>query len=189
MPTQHPELTTTELARDLDGSFPDVVRTYQDGIFSGVYRLVPNAADAEDATQETFVRAYRALRRYDPERIRSLRLEPWLWTIALNVCRNAARTRKRKPAGSDLAAIPEPAASADTAAAAIEAVTADEWHRRLSTLPGPMRAAVVLRHVVGLGYGEISEALDRPIGTVKSDVHRALTRLSDLLVEESEVSP
>lgn len=172
------------LARDVDGTFPALVSAYQDGIYSGVLRLVRTPADAEDITQETFLRAYRALQSYEPERIRSLALDGWLWTIALNLCRNAARGRTRRPAPAPLEAAPELAGRSDTAADAVEAVADATWQRRLETLTAPMRTAVVLRHVVGLTYAEIAEATGRPMGTVKADVHRALSRLRSVLESE-----
>ena len=55
---------------------------------------------------------------------------------------------------------------------------------RVATLPWVQREAVVLRHVVGLGYAEIGEALERPVGTVKADVHRALARLREMVQPE-----
>lgn len=177
------------LARDLDRAFPDLVREYQNGIYSGVRRLVPTPADAEDVTQETFVRAYRALRGYPEDRIRDLRLAGWLWTIALNLCRNAARSQGRRPAATPLESAPEPAARADTALEAVDSVSDALWRRRLAVLTGPQRTAVVLRHVVGLPYGEISAAVDRPIGTVKADVHRGLSRLRATLAAESKEQP
>jgi RNA polymerase sigma-70 factor (ECF subfamily) len=173
------------LARDLDAAFPDLVLAHQDGIYSGVRRLVPVAADAEDVTQETFVRAYRALRDYSPDRIEALSLPAWLWTIALNLCRNAARGRSRKPAAAPLSLAAEQAGAADTAAAALATVAEDEWRDRLDALSRPIRTAVVLRHVVGLPYTDIAAAVDRPVGTVKADVHRGLARLRDMLDNEA----
>src|SRR5690606_37902872 len=119
--------------------------------------------EAEDLTQEALIRAYRALCGYDRERILVLRLEPWIWTIALNLGRNHLRDRAKRP----------------TVAPEIDVVTNDpdpvdtaEWDRRLGRLSGPQRVAVVLRHVVGLGIAEISESTGRPVGTVKADIHR-----------------
>ena len=85
------------LARDLDGAFPDLVSALQDDVYSGALRLTRDPHAAEDVTQEAFVRAYRALGGYEPERIRSLRLRGWIWTIAANLCRNRARSRARRP--------------------------------------------------------------------------------------------
>jgi RNA polymerase sigma-70 factor (ECF subfamily) len=171
-------------------AFPDVIVIHQDGIYSGALRLTGNRHDAEDIAQETFIRAYRALLGYDPERIRSLALRPWLWTIALNLCRNAARSRKRQatttPLTGDDGALPS---AVDVAAEGVETLVAAEWDQRLATLPAAMRDAVVLRHVVGLPYAEIAAALDRPVGTVKADVHRGLERLRRLLAAETKENP
>ena len=182
-------ITPTSLARDLDSSFPAFVLEYQNGIYSGIRRLVPAAADAEDLTQETFIRAYRALRGYPTERIQSLALSGWLWTIALNLCRNEARRRTRKPTGAALQAVPEPASQADTAEDAIATLQQQEWHDRLGKLSLPMRTAVVLRHVVGLPYRDVAEATGRPVGTVKADVHRGIARLREMLDSDQAERP
>jgi len=182
--------TTTEpgtglarrLAEDLDGAFPELVRAFQDGLYSGVQRLVP-AAEAEDVTQEAFVRAYRAMQGYDPARVAALRLPGWLWTIALNLCRNRARAAGRRPRQvvldhdhGDPSPGPEDAALAASASRA--------WDRRLAALGPEQRRAVVLRHIAGLGYDEIAEVTGRAVGTVKSDVHRGLARLEAMLDKE-----
>src|SRR5436190_7218199 len=76
------------LAMDLDGSFEALVREHQDRLYSLALRYVGNAHDAEELTQDAFVRAYRALAKYDRERILALDLRPWLTTILLNAARN-----------------------------------------------------------------------------------------------------
>ena len=81
------------LARDLDGSFEALVNAHFDRCHAIALRLTGNPHDAEEITQDALVRAYRALAGYDPDRIRELRLRPWLTTIVLNLCRNRARTR------------------------------------------------------------------------------------------------
>jgi RNA polymerase sigma-70 factor (ECF subfamily) len=175
----------TRLATDLDAAFPSFVAAHIDGIYSGVRRLVPNESDAEDLTQETFIRAYRALRSYESDRVTDLRLRPWLWTIAINLARSAARRRSRRVTEVGLAAAhettPGPAA---TEPEALEAVTAIEWAQRLATLSDAQRTAVVLRHVVDLPYAEIAAITGRPIGTVKADVHRGVERLRKLITDE-----
>jgi RNA polymerase sigma-70 factor (ECF subfamily) len=169
------------LAASRDPAFPDLVRALQDDVYSGALRMLGSPADAEDVTQEAFVRAYEALGTYDAERIRTLRLRGWVWTIAANLCRNRARSRRRRPeapleaAGSPAAPDPGPEASA------IDAAGLDQVAVALRDLPWQMRSAVVLRHVVDLDYPDIAEALDRPVGTVKSDVHRGLNRLRAVL--------
>jgi RNA polymerase sigma-70 factor (ECF subfamily) len=187
---------TSRLAAGVDQAFPDLVRSMQDQLFSGVLRITACRADAQDITQETFVRAYRALRGYPPDRVRSLKLSGWLWTIALNLCRNRARSLARHPVAADngrLAAHADRGPGPEELAVGREPPLADQ----LATLPEAMRVAVVLRHVVGLPYAELAEVLDRPEGTVKADVHRGLERLRKLLQEPttpgipplSEVTP
>ena len=168
------------LAADHRAAFSEYVEAYQHSICSGLRRMVPSPADAEDLAQETFVRAFRAFERYDAERIASLRLRGWTWTIALNLARNAARTRSRRPVTVEATWDgPHPAADVD------ELVGLDEWAQRLAALNGPQRTGVVLRHVVGLSYDEIAEATGRPVGTVKADVHRGLAKLRDMIDEEA----
>jgi RNA polymerase sigma-70 factor (ECF subfamily) len=178
------------LANDLDAAFEPLVRTYQDRLYGFALRLVGSRQDAEEATQDTFVRAYRALERYPAERRRELRLRPWLYQIALNVVRN----RVRRPV---LATVPVdgPLANGLAAQAAQQpesvAMRAERWNDladALGGLPKRYKTAVVLRHVQGLSYAETAEVLDQPIGTTKSDVHRGLRLLrerieADLLVE------
>ena len=166
------------LATDLDAAFSDFVSTYQDGLFSGSYRMTGDRGDAEDVTQETFVRAYRALRGYDADRIASLELRPWLWTIALNLYRNRARARARRPE-TELDGY-----EAHTGGPEDGAVDRQHLAGLLADLPTPQRAAVVLRHVVDLSYDEMAEALGRPAGTLKADVHRGLERLRSALSKE-----
>jgi RNA polymerase sigma-70 factor (ECF subfamily) len=164
------------LADDFDHAFPDLVSALSDDIYSGLRRLA-GADAAEDLTQETFIRAYRALQAYPSQQIRTLRLRGWVWTIALNLGRNHARDRARRPtpvALEDRFGVHDP-----------EPPDSEAWDRRLSRLAPTQRRAVVLRHVVGLGYDEIAAAVDRPEGTVKSDVHRGLERLRQLIEEES----
>ena len=175
------------LASDRDSAFPDLVRSLHGPVFSGALRLTGSHHDAEEVTQDAFVRAYKALDRYPPQQVRDLQLRPWLWTIALNLCRNRARSRTRRPATSSLDQHAEPIDETSTEAAALDAVD-DTWQRRLAALPDSMRTAIVLRHVVGLSYDEIAAAVDRPAGTVKSDVHRGLERLRTTLTTEGALT-
>src|SRR5258708_206923 len=79
------------LAVDLDGHFEHLVRTYQDRLYSFALRLTGSRQDAEESTQDAFVRAYRALQGYAEDRRRAMRLRPWLYQITLNTVRNRVR--------------------------------------------------------------------------------------------------
>lgn len=164
------------LATDLDGTFGDLVGVHQDLVFGVALRVVGDAASAEDVAQEAFVRAYRALRSYSAERRRELRCRPWLARIALNLARNHARDRRRL---DDVDEMRDHLASpADGPVRLVE--RRDErrmWMRLLAGLPQRYRLAVALRHVDGLSYDELAATLRRPVGTVKSDVHRGVALL------------
>lgn len=171
-----PDAICARLATDLDGGFGELVTAHQDLVFGVALRVVGDHARAQDVFQDAFVRAYRALKRYPPERIRALRARPWLARIALNAARNSLRAERPV---TDLAQIREPVATADQEPARI-AERGDErrmWARLLAQLPDRYRLAVALRHVEGLSYAELAETLGRPLGSVKSDVHRGTALL------------
>ena len=172
------------LSLDLNGSFEELMLAYQDRIYSFALRLSGDPRDAEEISQDAFVAAYRGLQGYEPERIRGLALRPWLYRIALNVYRNRVRRKRvttvdlERDAPGDEAAY-EPAAPETSRPEAI--VEQGELQERLAALvaglPERYRVAVVLRFIEGLSYAELAEALDQPVGTVKSNVHRAIERL------------
>jgi DNA-directed RNA polymerase specialized sigma24 family protein len=160
------------MSRDVDALFPEVVERYGPALYTTALRVSRQPADAEDLAAEAFVRAYRALSSYPPERIRRLRLRPWLVTILLNHWRNQLRRGSRRPdevsldrAGPVTAA---PAASPEDAVVARQ------------------RIAVVLRHVVGLPYDEIGQVLGCPVGTAKSHVSRGLAALRSRFPNDQE---
>ena len=174
------------LARDLDASFEALVLAHQDRLYTIAHRFLGNGHDAEEVTQDALVRAYRAMSGYEPDRIRGLRLRPWLATIVLNLCRNRlARSANARGTLSldreslDGAALPEPAAdpAVGPAAALDRREARRRWAALVVQLPPVYRAPVVLRHVDGLSYPEVAIALDRPEGTVKAQVHRGLALL------------
>jgi RNA polymerase sigma-70 factor (ECF subfamily) len=174
---------TVGLATDLDGTFEALVMAHQDRLYSIALRVLGNPADAEEAAQDAFVRAYRALAGYDGARVRDLRLRPWLATIVLNLCRSR-RTRSasdRSNLSLDLAlplkAEPRSPSSLGPAAVAERRAGQEVWAHLLLDLPPAHRDAVVLRHVDGLSYPEVAIALGRPEGTVKAQVHRGLAQL------------
>ena len=141
------------------------------------YRMTGSAADAEDVVQDTFVRAYGAIAGYPPARVRDLRLRGWLTTILLNAGRN--RSRVRRVPTVELVFEPGSEPKVDALTRRDERET---WGRLLAGLTPAQRTAVVLRHVDGLSYAEIAEAVGRPEGTVKAHVHRGLAALRSALV-------
>jgi len=171
--------TDTEIKQVLvtnrDLGFTMLVRSYQPGIYSGARRLTHRHEDAEEIAQDTFLRAYRALNGYNDDRIGDLRIRAWLWTIALNLCRDRAGHPKNETGD-----VPESTHTA-TDETPIDALS---WNRRLARLSVEQRTAVVLRHVADLPIAEIAAITGRPEGTVKADVSRGLDRLRDVLARE-----
>ncbi len=187
------------LAADLELAFETLVRARQDRIYSIALRMLGDPTEAEDAAQDAFIRAYRALGTWDADRIAALRLDGWLATIVVNVARSRSRRRGRSVGSGGresltfLDELDHPGTTAlepETPVGSLDRREAiDAWATRLMALPERYRAPVVLRHVDGLGYDEIALALERPEGTVKAQVHRGLALLRAALDAEARSRP
>ncbi len=191
------------LARDVAAAFEGLVLAYQHRLYAFALSLTACPPDAEEVAQETFVRAYRALCAYPSARVGALALRPWLFQIAVNVARNHNRTRRRRvttvstaraqpgdtDGGSGATGPPEPADDARERpdARAEQAEQRRELVMLVATLPPRYRIPLVLRHVQDLSYDEIATVTGRPLGTVKSDVHRG-ARLLRAVLEGNESS-
>jgi RNA polymerase sigma factor (sigma-70 family) len=154
--------------------FERMVHEHQDRLYALGYAMTGNRHDAEEVAQDTLLRAYRALLTYTPERVRELKQKAWLHRIAVNVVRNrhrGLRPRLVELNGSEQDAAPGPESHA-MHRAEMNGVAAG-----LAGLPPRYREAVVLRFVQELSYGEAAEVLGLPVGTVKSNVYRALKML------------
>ena len=130
------------------------------------------------------MRAYRALQGYGRVRIETLRTRGWLAAIVANLGRD--RARRRRPTDAlldDVAERADPEPGPERVVADRESARA--WRARLDALPHRYRQAVELRHVAGLGYPELAETLGRPLGTVKSDVHRGVRLLREIWLREA----
>ena len=168
-------------------AYRELVEMYQGQVFSLALRMVRRREDAEDVTQETFVRMFRALNRYDTNRP----FAAWLMTIASRLCIDQIRRRRVNPVslthqepGSDEQHemdVEDPGPGPD------EITSHSEEERRsnelIQSLPPHYRVVVVLRHLQDLSYEEIAEALNLPLGTVKARIHRAREILKLRLVE------
>ena len=158
-------------------AYEELVQTYQGLAFRTAYLVVGNAADAEDAAQEGFVKAYRALGRFrsgEPFR-------PWLLKIVANEARNRRRSAGRRDA---LAVRAAGAESSGEAAPSPETAALDAERRRallaaVETLPDEQRLVVTCRYFLDLSEEETAAVLDVPRGTVKSRTSRALDRLRE----------
>lgn len=183
MSLEDAELLSRCLAGD-EKAYRELVERHKGQVFSLALRMVRQAQDAEDLTQETFVRMFRAIDRYDPARP----LGAWLYTIATRLCIDHIRRRRVRPVSmfqeddeGDVRIIEaeDPGLKPDEAF-----VHGDEERRAtqlIDSLPPHYRIVVILRHQKDLSYEEIAEALNLPLGTVKARIHRARALLKDRL--------
>lgn len=165
-----------ERARDGDaGAFERLLRIHERRVLSTAWRLLGRLEDAEDAAQEVFLRLYRYLDRFDARRA----LEPWLYRMTVNVCRDLGRRQRPRPISLEgspeivrmAAAEPDPAARATLAE---ERRIAEE---ALRTLAEKERAALVLRDVEGLSTREVAGILGSSELTVRSQISRARVKI------------
>ncbi len=157
----------------------EFVERFQGQVFGLCYRMLSHRQDAEDMTQESFVRALRSLAHWD----RTRELLPWLLAIAGNRCRTLLSTRGRRPQTSDLV---DQIADSTPAEEGVRNL-GEEVQRALATVRLEYRQAFLLFHEQELSYAEIAAALDCPLGTVKTWVHRARKELIDQLREREVI--
>jgi RNA polymerase sigma factor (sigma-70 family) len=159
-------------------SWSEVVTTHSPRVYRLAYRLTGNQHDAEDLTQEVFVRVFRSLSSYTPGNF-----EGWLHRITTNLFLDGARRKQRirfSPLPDDVSDRLE--GREPSAADAFELGRLDdEVQAALAELPPDFRAAVVLCDIEGLSYEEIAATLDVKLGTVRSRIHRGRAQLRESL--------
>jgi RNA polymerase sigma-70 factor (ECF subfamily) len=163
-------------------SWEQIVEQHSDRVYRLAYRLTGNRHDAEDLTQEVFVRVFRSLSTYTPGTF-----EGWLHRITTNLFLDQARRKQRIrfDALSDEKADRLTSSSPAPEAAYADQTFDDDIERALATLPPDFRAAVVLCDVEGLTYEEIAEILGAKLGTVRSRIHRGRAMLRTALAHRA----
>ena len=177
------EPTHTQVgAREGVPTWDEVVELHSDRVYRLAYRLTGNQHDAEDLTQEVFVRVFRSLDSYTPGTF-----EGWLHRITTNLFLDQARRKQkiRFDALSDERASRLASNAATPDAAYADQMFDDDIESALATLPPDFRAAVVLCDVEGLTYEEIAEILDAKLGTVRSRIHRGRAMLRRALAHRA----
>lgn len=149
-------------------AFRRIVERYQGMVYTMAYNLLGNHVDAEDASQEVFLRLHQKLNGF---RGRST-FTTWFFRLSMNSIIDYQRRRRRWSAEPTA---PEP--TADPEAEVLRRVGYEHLMQALADLPPDYRQPLVLRDLYGLAYAEISDALDRPVGTVKASVHRGRSSL------------
>ncbi|KPJ52610.1 hypothetical protein AMJ39_07445 [candidate division TA06 bacterium DG_24] len=183
------EQTDAELVNAARGgdeqAIRDLLGRYRTAVFNLAFRILRNEEDATDAAQETFIRVFRALDRFDERQ----RFKPWILRIASNYCIDQIRKRDWRTVSFDTPIETEdgtlemelagPGPQPDEVLERKEQRMVIE--QAIDSLPPDYRMAIVLRHTEGLSYEEIADVLGVPLGTVKARIHRARSALQKKL--------
>jgi RNA polymerase sigma factor (sigma-70 family) len=169
-----------------DEAIHQLVNRFQSEVFGLCVRLLSHRHDAEDVTQEVFLRIFRGLRGWDAQRP----LKPWIMSIAVNRCRTFLSQRSRRPELVDYLQDTVAGPPADDSGELVQ-----EVQRAVAELRLEYRTAFVLFHEQGQPYEDIARAMDRPVGTIKTWLHRArmeiLERLRSrgMIADDAEAQP
>lgn len=179
-----------EIARGGEDAFEELILRYQDNLFSYFRRIGAGAHDAEDLSQETFIKIYRHASSYTP----SARFTTFLFTVARNTWIDFLRKSRRYSGTVELTELTqdtrEQSITADSPEhAAYLQETRAAVARTLEKLPDKQRQALLLAETQGMKYQEIAEILDIPLGTVKSRIFNAVKLLREGLRELGFVRP
>ena len=158
-------------------AFAELVEQYQRSVYNLTYRMLSNPGEAEDAAQETFLRAYQHLGRYDPDRS----FKTWLLSIASNYCIDRLRKRRLTWLSIDEPLPPHPALTSDLPGPETSTINSERQaavQELLSELAPDYRAAVILRYWYDMSYAEIAEMLDTTESAIKSRLFRARQTLA-----------
>ena len=181
------ELESEWLSRALRGdqeAFGRLVETYQNPVYNLCYRMLGNANDAEDAAQETFLRAYNGLKRYDRQRSFST----WLLSIAAHYCIDQIRRRRFTVMSfEELPYFDPPDQGLGPESSLVKKQKQHKVQALLDNLTPQDRAAVVLRYWYDLSYEEIGESLSLTVSAVKSRLHRARRELAMTWMEQEPI--
>jgi RNA polymerase sigma-70 factor (ECF subfamily) len=164
-------------------AFGSLIRLHQSRVYACAVRMLGNRSEADDVAQETFLRAFRAIDRFDGRS----ELSTWLYRICVNLCLNAIRSRKRKGSEDiDDPRIPEPKADAESSDAdprlALErAQTYSRLAKAIEALSPTLRTTIVLVCIEGVPQKQVAETLGCSEGTVAWRVHEARSKLREAL--------
>jgi len=190
VPRSREKLSDAEVVRSIlagdTKAFGKLVDRHLAGVHAVVTRIVCNSTDAEDVTQDTFIRCLERLEQYDP----SYSFRNWLLKIATNTAINCHRSRKRdkeltiRLADYDVNGSKQKDDN-------IELPSPREWQYWLGRLDTNQRAAIVLFHFHQMPYTQIAEALEVPLNTVRTLLHRGRKRLRELMAKciDREMGP
>ncbi len=161
-------------------AFEALIKEHQSSVFNVCYRILGNHQEAEDLTQDAFIRAYQKLARYDPSRP----FGPWMRTLAANLCYNHLKKGRleRVPLEDEKDQLKDNPSNHPERLLEISQENRELYHA-LWKLPANQRIALELRHFQGLTYQEMADSLDLPLNTVRSQLYRGRQNLAEILEE------
>ena len=170
-------LVRRTLAGDLD-AFGELIQLYQSSVFNVCYRVLGDRYDAEDLTQEAFLRAYKHLTSFDQDRP----FGPWMRTLAANLCYNKLKRGEVVQVSLEDERDIESKNPTINPENVLEVSQENQvLYRAIWELPHSQRTALELRHFQGLSYQEMADAMKLPLNTVRSHLYRGRQKLAELL--------
>ncbi len=165
-------------------AFKEIVIAYQDNIYELCFRMLGDRDNAQDAAQETFLKAYQGIGRFEPD----ASIYTWLYRIGVNTCidykrRSALESFFRRPFSSGDAIEQEPSDAPSPERLAESKQAAAALQKALGKLSHKLRAVIVMKEIEELSYEDIAKVLDISLGTVKSRISRAREELKRLVAE------
>jgi RNA polymerase sigma-70 factor (ECF subfamily) len=176
---QEEQVVIARVRRGERAAFAVLVDAYAKPIFNLAFRMTGSRQDADDLAQETFLRAYRKLKRFDPEK----KFFTWLYTIALNIIRNHLKSSPERTARiAEMNHPPsDPVDPANPEGLFLDREKAQFLEICLQKLPSELKEAVVLRYYQDLSFDEIATITDASVSAVKMRVYRGLDQLKQLM--------
>ena len=166
-------------------AFYNIVDAYQQPVYNLCYRMLGDAAEAEDGAQETFLRAYTKLDTYNPDR----KFSSWLFSIASHYCIDRLRRRRYQMISWD--DLPPwrwlPSNEPQPEEVTLKHEADENLHHLLDTLPADYRAATILRYWHNMSYDEIAETLDTTVSAIKSRLFRARQMLAQTAQQSGQL--
>ena len=167
-------------------AFAALVDAYKGPVFRLAFRMTGSAQDADDLTQETFIRGFQSLGRFRAGE----RFFPWLYTISLNVIRNHLRSAKALPEESARKGVPEAAdPRGDPSTAAIDRERSHRLQGYLLRLPVPVREALILRFYEGMSFEDIASMTGDTISSAKMKIYRGLEKIRVMMEADGFTAP
>jgi RNA polymerase sigma-70 factor (ECF subfamily) len=172
-------------------AYSDLYRDYVDKI-GGIARSYLGVDDVEDVIQEVFVKIYKNIKKFRGDSS----LSTWIYRITVNVCKDMLSKKHRRKEvltsfgeeeDDDKSTIQEPADESQPSDELLKTISAEEIRRAIDSLPKEDRLLINLREIEGMSYEQISDIMDKPVGTVKSRLHYAREKLKGLLEGKREI--